>query len=351
MMRIVLSNLIILAFFLSSFSAGPFLLQSEMLTNFGESSTSLRLTTYLYDNHGIRIKASSFVGGDTSSLDNSIIYGFDSRQRLVSELHLLSGTDTSSLLYYSYDANNNLSVIMTMVNNSGSWQIDSLFYDSNQRLVQRRHYATVTDYHNYSYDASGLKIADTLFELFSAAFVPTQASIFDYSITNVTTQKDYSFFGGTVTLLQSAVTKYSNNRILSITQNDPNGDVIDSLNYLYDSLGNNAQVSHFDKKGRRTYSINYVWFPNPYDAILARFAPEKKNIEIAYSKRMVTIRHSENAMGYLAVFALDGKLLKKETIMAGQNYSMVLPGVARGKFIAVYMAGGVKQSLLFSIAN
>jgi hypothetical protein len=37
--------------------------------------------------------------------------------------------------------------------------------------------------------------------------------------------------------------------------------------------------------------------------------------------------------------------------MAGQNYSMVLPGVARGKFIAVYMAGGVKQSLLFSIAN
>jgi hypothetical protein len=353
MMRIVLTNLIILAFSLSSFSAGPYLLQSRTLTNFGSSSPE-RLTTYSYDNYGDSVKVLSFIGKDTlSTLDNSIIYGYDSHQRLISELHLLRGVDTSSLIYYSYDDNNNLNIIRTMIT-SGNWQIDSLKYDSNQRLIQRWHYASLNYYHQYSYNVSGLEIADTLFELSVAAFVPTQASIFDYTTGNVTTQKDYFFSGGTANLIHNTITKYSNNRIISITQYAPNGAaqiLIDSLNCVYDTLGNKTQVSHFDNSGTRTYIIDYIWMPNPYDAILVRGAPEKKNIEIAYSKRMVTIRHSENAMGYLAVFALDGKLLKKETIMAGQNYSMVLPGVARGKFIAVYMAGGVKQSLLFSIAN
>jgi antitoxin component YwqK of YwqJK toxin-antitoxin module len=353
MIRIVLANLTIVVLFSSSFSAGPYLLQSRILTNFGSSSPQ-RLTTYSYDNHGDSVKVTAFLGSDTlSTVDNSIMYGYDSRQRLISELHLLAGVDTTALIYYSYDTNGNLSVIRTMVT-GGKWQTDSLKYDSNQRLVQKWHYATISDYHLYSYNASGQEVADTLFELFAAAFVPTQASIFDYSISNTITQKGYSFSGGIGNLWQSSITKYSNDRILSIAQYQNNGlseIFVDSMTFAYDTLGNKTRVSHFSNKGERISTIDYQWMPNPYDAILVRGAPEKKNIEIAYSKRTVTIRHSESAAGYLAVFALDGRLVKKETVMTGQNHSMALPGIARGKFIAVYMAGSMKQSLLFSIEN
>ena len=340
---------------MSSFSAGPYLLQSEMRTNFGEISTSARLTTYSYDNNGNVAKKLLFSGGDTvSGINVKVIYGFNLNRRLVSEVQLKTGVDTISEVYYSYDVNGNVDEIRTMVNSSGNWQIDSLKYDSNQRLIEKWHFAAITYYRHYSYNDYGQEIADTLYERGSTAFAPTQASIFDYTASNATTQKDYSVTGGIWYLKQSTITKFLNNHIMSTAVYEQNGVsqvLVDSLSYTYDSFGNKSQVSHFDNTGARIYSIDYQWMPNPYDAILVRGAPEKKNIEIAYSKRMVTVRHSESAAGYLAVFALDGKLIKKETILAGQNCSMALPGIGRGKFVAVYMAGGLKQSLLFNSAN
>lgn len=355
MMRIIFAKLIILAFFVSSFSQGRYLLRSELLTNFGPSSTAARLTTYSFDNNGHTVQKLAYLGSDTASgLDNSTTYGYDSKQRLIIELLLNSGVDTTSLIYYSYDTNSNLSEIRTMVNKSGNWQIDSLKYDSNQRLVQRWHYAAIIDYHNYSYNASGQEITDTLFESTGAAFVPTQASIFDYSVSNVTTQNDYFVTGGTWYPQQSTVTKYSNNHILSTAVYQPNGAIKaleDSLSYSYDTLGNKTQVSHYDKTGTRTYTIDYQWISNPYAAIFVRAAPAKKNMDIAYSKRYVTLRHTEGAIGDLSIFTLDGKLIRKETVIAGQNYSMALPGIAQGKYIAVYNSSGMRQSLAFNVTN
>jgi hypothetical protein len=356
MRRNNIANLIIMCFFATSFSQGRFLLQSEIKTSYNPGSTTARLTTYAYDNHGKKIKMLVFLGADTATgLDNSAFYSYDANQRMVSELHLLSGVDTSSLINYSYDANSNLSVIRTMVNNNGVWQVDSLKYDSSQRLVQRWHYtAAITDYHDYTYNISGQEIADTLLESTGAAYVATQASIFDYSVPNIVTQKDYFVTGGTWYFKQDSVKTYANNFLVASAVHEPNGVtniLMDSLAFSYDTAGNKVNVAHFDKTGARTYAINYQWFPNPYAAILVRNIPERRAIELAYSKRIVTLRHSESSEGYLAVFTLNGKLYKKQTVMAGQNYAMALPGIAPGKYIAEYLASGIKQSLLINVGN
>jgi hypothetical protein len=355
MRRNIIANLIIICFFATSFSQGPYLLQSELKTSYNPGSTTLRLTTYAYDNHGKKIKVLSYLGADTlSGLDNSIIYAYDANRRPISELHLLAGIDTTSLILFSYDTNGNQNVIKTMVNNSGNWQIDSLKFDSNQRIIQRWHYSTITDYHDYTYNASGQEVADTLYESPGTSYVATQASIFDYSAPNVVTQKEYFLTGGSWYFKQDSVWTYSNNKLVASAVHTPTGvlnALVDSLAYSYDTLGNKILVSHFDKTGTRTYSIAYVWFPNPYEAILVRGAPEKKNIQIAYARRTLTLHHSEGPEGYLAVFTMDGRLYKKQPVLAGQDYSMALPGIVPGKYIAVYAASGVKQTLLINVGN
>ena len=357
MRRNSIANLIIICFFATSFSQGPYLLQSQLTTTFTSVSSTQRLTTFEYNNHGKPIEALSYKMADTlSGLDNSIVYGYDGNQRLISELHLISGIDTSALIFYSYDVNSNLSVIKTMVNNSGNWQIDSLKYDSNNRLVQRWHYSTIADYHDYAYNATGQKISDTLYDsIGTSSFLPSQAFIFDYSVPNVITQKKYYVTGGVWYFQQDSVWNYSNNKLVASATHWWTGTsgaaLVDSLAYSYDSLGNNVLVSHFDKTGLRTYTIANQWFPNPYEAILVRGAPEKKNIQIAYARRTLTLHHSEGPEGYLAVFTMDGRLYKKQPVLAGQDYSMALPGIVPGKYIAVYAASGVKQTLLINVGN
>lgn len=356
MMKIVFANLIIIALILPTFSAGRYLLQSELRTNYGPNSTlPPRLTTYVYSNFGAAIKVFSFKGGDTlSGLDNSIIYGYDSIQRRISMVQLNSGVDTVAVNYYGYNAGGDMNVIKTMVNKSGNWQIDSLKYDSNHKLLERWHFATITDFHRYSYNASGQEAADTLFEQSATVFMPTQSNIFDYSVTNVISQKHYFVAGGSWYCDRDSVATYSNNRLLSNAVYDPSGVtpvLMDSLFFSYDTLGNKTEVSHFDKTGARTYTIDYQWFANPYASVLARAQAEKKNLEIAYSKRYVSVHHSEYPAGYLAIFTLDGKLVKKETVMAGSNYSMALPGISQGKYIAVYNSSGMRQSLAFNVTN
>ena len=270
-------------------------------------------------------------------------------------MYLIAGSgDTSEVILFSYDANGNQNVIKTMVN-SGNWQIDSLKFDSNQRIVQRWHYSTVTDYHDYTYNASGQEVADTLYDsIGTSSFLPSQAFIFDYSVPNVITQKKYFVTGGAWYFQQDSVWTYSNNKLIASAVHTPTGvlnALVDSFAYSYDTLGNQVLASHFDNTGTRTNSIAYVWFPNPYEAILVRGAPEKKNIQIAYARKTLTLHHSEGPEGYLAVFTMDGRLFKKQPVLAGQDYSMALPGIVPGKYIAVYAASGVKQTLLINVGN
>ena len=340
-----------------SFGANRFVLDAELRTNFADNgSTTQFLTGYTYDVQGNRVQSRVWSGADSSVSPMSTDKFTYNVSGAVTEELLLSGIDTLTIVRYVYSGGN-LIAVHTLRKDGTLRFTDSLLYDGQGRNIEEQRISSAgvkTFYHRYTLNAFGKTVADSLYELVSAAFVATQADLFTYN-PDSTVAKDalWRLSGGAWYSISTAFMSYAAGSLVSVATHERDGvgtGMTDSLAYTYDANGNRTKEEDYNGSKVLTHRIVYTWRDTlPVLVLMSEKMRSDQRFALSAKQGRLTADISSQR-GMITIYDLTGKLMCRMVV----DHSGVVPlqgVIGRGSYIAVYTSGTKKQVMNFTIFN
>jgi hypothetical protein len=341
-----------------SFGANRFVLDAELRTNFADNgSTTQFLTGYTYDVNGNRVQSRVWSGADSLAAPmSSVKFTYDIGGNLTEEL-LLSGVDTLTIVRYVY-VGGKLIAVHTLRKDGTLRFADSLLYDGQGRNIEEQRISSAgvkTFYHHYTLNAFGKTVADSLYELVSAAFVATQAALFTYNAdSTVAKEVLWRMSSATWYCISTAFMNYASGSLVSVATHERDGigtGMTDSLAYTYDGFGNRTKEEDYNGTKFLTHRIIYTWRDTlPVLVLMSNKTRSDQRFALSAKQGRLTADISLQDRGVIAIYDLTGRLLSRIAV----DHSGVVPLqglIGRGSYIAVYTSGTKKQMMNFTIFN
>ena len=350
--RMPLTLLFLLSLFPTvGIAAAGFQLRGEVWTNLGGNGGASIRSSYRYDDHGYRILKETRPAPDTTGpVLGQTVYSYDTLGRPAKTV-LMGLSDTFSIVEYRYNPKGNLSVTYTEDKTQAIRLSDSLFYDSEGRLVEARRRAgtALTQSHRFSYDGTGRLASDTLYENQGGSFGPAQVFLTSYGQDGVASgESHYRKSVGEWYLVETVKMGYAAGKLTSLVRyhGDGTGGLLeDSTAYDYDFNGNRSFEKGYDEERQPTYTINFDWRALGPEGILS------PNIDV----RTITLRFKDGTLHVtgtnpspLIVSLRDvrGILIRRQTIVEPSSEEFSLPvSLAKGFYMAEVVQGAARTAL------
>jgi hypothetical protein len=340
------------------FGADRFVLDAELRTDFTDGSASARfMTGYTYDAQGNRVQQRVWSGTDSLVAPmSSLAFSYNAAGDIAEQL-LLSGGDTLSIVRYAY--NQRKLIAVHTLNKDGSARFsDSLIYDGSGCLIEEQRLASTgekTFYHQYTLNASGKVVADSMFELVSGHYTASQAVLLTYNAdSTVATEAQWRLSSATWNCITTGFMKYSAGRLVAVATYERDGigtGLSDSIAYAYDGSGNRTKEEDFDESGTQTCQIDYTWRDTQPVAVLTNERPchAARFLQVDNQGRLIVGLDSRET-GTIAVFDMAGKQIYR---MAVDHPGLVsLAGlVGRGSYVAAFTGATSRLTTRFSLYN
>lgn len=353
------TNLIALAMFLLApvlcLGADRFLLDAELRTNFADNgSTTQFLTGYTYDVNGNRVQSRVWSGADSLAAPmSSVKFSYDISGNLTEEL-LLSGVDTLTIVRYAYSGGK-LIAVHTLRKDGTLRFTDSLLYDEQGRNIEEQRISSAsvkTFYHRFTLNAFGKTVADSLYELVSAAYVATQADLFTYNPdSTVAKETQWRISSATWYCISTAFMNYTAGSLVSVATHERDGvgtGMTDSIAYTYDSFGNRTKEEDYNGSKVLTHRIVYTWRTTlPVLVLISGTTRSDKRPVLINKQGRLTADLSTEGRGMITAYDMTGRRICQIAV----EHSGIVPlnGLAgRGSYVAVYTSGGSRQMLNFT---
>lgn len=340
------------------FSADRFRLESELLTNFTGSDTTARfLTGYTYDGSGNRVQSRVWSGTDsTAAAMSGVKLTYDINGNLTQEL-LLSGADTLSIVRYVYGGGRRIAV--KTLDKTGTLRFtDSLIYNGQGVEIEEQRISSAgarTFFHRYSFNGLGKKVADSLYELVSAAYVATQAVVFSYNPdSTVATEASWRLSGASWYCISTAFMKYASGALVSVALHDRDGAgtaMTDSLAYVNDTYGNRTRAEAYDGDKVLLRTIVYSWRDmQPVYTLMGTAAQVNRQPVLSNSRGGLTVSLLPHERGEISLFTMTGRQLCR--LAVDHSGAVPLDGlVGKGSYVAVFTSSVNKQIMNYSTIN
>lgn len=330
-------------------------LLSELRTNYTAGGNTSFFTWYTYDTDGNRIEQDVYAGADTTGTGMSTTeYTYDTEGRLTNEI-LKSGTTTLGSVSYSYDGNGNLVETRTLRPNGDTRFYDSLFYDANDNLVRRDHYAaddTKTYYHALTCNAAGHTLADTLYEPDGqGGFVARQASLFTHDTDGrVTAEANWREQSGWF-LISTVMMTYDNGYLASATEYEGDGSstkMLDSLAFESDQHGNRTRESRYNDERTLVHTVDYTW-DCPVRSVARTTESPRPELSARARSGVLTILGAE-APVHVSLYDMGGRLVERLR-HAPRGGDMTITAPAGGGYLARIRTGSRERTLVVGLVN
>jgi hypothetical protein len=328
-----------------SFGTTRFLLESELRTDYNGSATNNFLTSYTYDTQGNRLLTRVWDGLDSINKTpiSKCMISYTLNGLVAEELLLGQLGDTLSICRYAYK--DSMPVLCKVLRKDGTLRYsDSLLYDVNKHQVEMRRYTSasaMTYYHRYSYNVSGQKVADTLYEQVNApAYIPTQAVIFSYNTDgSVNSEASWRISGSQYYLIRTVKFGYSSLQLISATTYEGDGTsnvLMDSLAYAFDNFGNRTQEEEYDNARIKLHRIVYTWHDTQITAVGVSAA--QNSLSLVPVTRERSIVFSRPFSGSAAIYGMNGKAIDARIMENAVRYDLP-SSLGKGHYILSLACG------------
>jgi len=339
-------------------AAQDFILSSELKTSYFNGGESYILTVYDYDGNGNRIEDRNY--NDMSSIVppmSRTVYSYNSGGQLEDE-YTISNGDTLSHLQYSYaPIFGFLETISTYDQNGNLKYVDSLTADMQRRPKRKTRWVGDQKrfYIEYTYAPGGLR-QEALFE-------PDESNEFQVVQRTVITRNQaeqvigeqyYVTIGGVETLKSTSIFTYENNLLHSVAEYAGNGqskNLMDSLDYAYDSHGNKIEENAYNSDGVLKIKTTYEWAQMV--PVIFNRSGSLETPQISMSGNLLHIS-SGNIPGTatISLFTLAGKRAVSKTITTRGITRVPLNGLAcSGSYIVNVQINNTQKIIPLTISK